>query len=92
MPWLPLAIYDEFPYVVSCLSSSALALCLVLLVKGTRELGADDPSRRLPWPYLFYRGVRINPRLAGVDVKQWTNSRCLASKGDCYSPNAVNRD
>ena len=43
--------------------------------QGLWEQDPEDVSRQLPWPYLFYRGVQINPRIAGVDVKQWTNSR-----------------
>ena len=71
-------IYNEFSYIVSSLSLSALALCVYLTYKGLNNPEVKDSRAYGPGltlPYLFYRGVELHPRLFGVDVKQWTNCR-----------------
>ena len=58
------------------LNLTALAFCFYLLVKGKvfPETG-NDPLQNFdnkPWPYIFYRGVELHPRIFDADVKQVT--------------------
>ncbi|XP_049955599.1 uncharacterized protein LOC126471453 isoform X1 [Schistocerca serialis cubense] len=72
-PDLADAIHQSHPELVGTLNLVALALCLWLLIDGKRRAQSDDPPR--PIMYEFFRGMELHPRILGVDVKQWTNSR-----------------
>ena len=67
-------IYDNFGPIVQVLNLTALAFCTFLLLKGKLfpETG-NDPLQNFdgkPWPYIFYRGVELHPRIFNADVKQ----------------------
>lgn len=69
-------IYDDFGAIMNSLSISALILCAWLLHKGRNNPEvAEEIDETFPYPYLFYRGIELHPRMMGVDIKQWTNCR-----------------
>lgn len=77
IPNLCLDIYDNFGPIVQVLNVSALLFCLYLMVKGVLlpETGLDPLQKwdGKPWPYIFYRGVELHPRIFDADVKQVFN-------------------
>jgi 7-dehydrocholesterol reductase len=70
-------IYENFPYILGGLNTSALVFCAVLLVKGRYfpDFKEKVASKRFPIAYEFYAGKELHPRLLGVDVKQFTVCR-----------------
>merc|ERR1711872_1088551 len=53
----------------------SLIFCLFLLVKGRLLPEVKEGALDKPFPYQFYAGIELHPRLFGVDIKQWTNCR-----------------
>jgi 7-dehydrocholesterol reductase len=70
-------IYDNFPFILGALNTSAFALCALLLIKGRYfpEVKEATVLKRQPMPYEFFAGKELHPQLMGVDVKQLTNCR-----------------
>lgn len=76
LPDLCSQIYINFGEIVQVLNITALLLCIFLMFKGFYSPETrSDPLQKFdqqPWPYLFYRGVELHPRIFGIDVKQVT--------------------
>jgi len=75
VPSLPLSIWYQFDQVISSLNIFSLVLCVFLLIKGHTFPEVAEGAKTAPLPYQFYAGIELHPRLAGVDIKQWTNCR-----------------
>merc|ERR1712123_262684 len=75
VPSLPLSIWYQFNQIISSLNIFSLVLCLFLLIKGHTFPEVAEGAKTAPLPYQFYAGIELHPRLAGVDIKQWTNCR-----------------
>ncbi len=74
--WIrPAAVYDRFGEVLWTSSLLALAICVLLYVKGrVAPSGADTSFSNNPiWDY--WHGVELHPRIFGLQVKQLINCR-----------------
>jgi len=67
-------IYKDFSSIISVLSFTSLIFCTYLLISGLLQDDKDSDDAYSLF-YLYYRGVKLHPRILGVDVKQWSNCR-----------------
>jgi len=77
-PDIPVWVYEDFGSIAAVLNLTALLLCAYLMMKGQNapeEKKDIEDWEGYPVLYLFYRGIELHPRLADVDIKQWTNCR-----------------
>lgn len=74
--WIdPSALYDRYGELLATSSIAAFALCIALYFKGTFAPSTNDASRSHNFVFDFFWGVELDPRLFGVELKQWINSR-----------------
>ena len=71
----PTIIYDNFGAILGGLSFFSLALCLVLYIKGRFYPSSSDNGVTGNIIFDYYWGTELYPRIAGWDVKMFTNCR-----------------
>lgn len=71
----PSIVYDEFgPILVLC-NLFGLLFCVFLYLKGVYFPSTTDAGRSGNLIFDYYWGVELHPRLFGLDLKQYFNSR-----------------
>jgi Ergosterol biosynthesis ERG4/ERG24 family len=68
-------IYDKFGNILSTMNVLALVFCIFLLIKGYVAPSGKDSGTTGSLINDFYWGMELYPRVAGWDVKQFTNCR-----------------
>jgi 7-dehydrocholesterol reductase len=68
-------IYDDFGKILSSMNVFAWAFCLMLLGKGYLAPSSTDSGTTGSLIQDFYWGMELYPRIAGWDVKMFTNCR-----------------
>jgi len=68
-------IYDNFGHILSSMNVFALAFCTLLLIKGYVAPSGPDSGTNGSLLIDFYWGTELYPRIAGFDVKLFTNCR-----------------
>jgi 7-dehydrocholesterol reductase len=71
----PTIIYDHFGELLGALNIFSLFFCVFLMVKGRLAPSSSDTSITGNWVFDFYWGTELYPRLAGWDMKMFTNCR-----------------
>lgn len=71
----PTIIYDHFGELIGALNLAGIALCLGLYLKGRYMPSGRDHGLSGNLIFDFYWGIELHPRIAGWDVKMFTNSR-----------------
>ena len=90
-------VYDKFGNILSTMNVLALVLCSVLLIKGHVAPSGLDSGSTGSWVTDFYWGMELYPRIAGWDVKQFTNCRAgmmfwaVAVLSFCYKNMQLNQ-
>jgi Ergosterol biosynthesis ERG4/ERG24 family len=68
-------VYDKFGNILSSMNVLALMFCTMLVVKGYVAPSGLDSGTTGSIVQDFYWGMELYPRIAGWDVKQFTNCR-----------------
>ena len=68
-------IYDHFPSLLGALNLFSLGFCLILYLKGRFRPSGPDHGLSGNFIFDYYWGTELYPRIAGWDVKQFTNCR-----------------
>ncbi len=68
-------IYHHFGDILGALNFTALMFCLLLYFKGRFAPSSSDHSHTGNFIFDYYWGTELFPRIAGWDVKQFTNCR-----------------
>ncbi|OWY25093.1 7-dehydrocholesterol reductase [Sphingobacteriales bacterium UPWRP_1] len=68
-------IYDHFGGILGALNLFSLLFCLLLYVKGRVAPSGNDHGSSGNFIFDYFWGLELYPRIAGFDVKQFTNSR-----------------
>ncbi len=68
-------VYDHFGDILGALNVTALGFCLLLYLKGRFAPSSSDHSRTGNPLFDYYWGTELYPRIAGWDVKMFTNCR-----------------
>jgi 7-dehydrocholesterol reductase len=68
-------VYDKFGNILSSMNVFALLFCFMLLIKGYVAPTSTDSGTTGSLITDFYWGMELYPRIAGWDVKQFTNCR-----------------
>lgn len=71
----PGIVYHEFGELLAALNISALVFCLVLYLKGRFAPSTTDSGHSGNFIFDYYWGTELYPRIAGWDVKMFTNCR-----------------
>ena len=71
----PSMVWDHFGAILATLVLLALALCVLLYVKGTRFPSSTDHSRSGNVIWDFFWGTELHPTLGGINLKQLVNCR-----------------
>lgn len=71
----PTIIYDHFGELLGALNIFSLLFCLFLMLKGRFAPSSNDTSITGNWIFDFYWGTELYPRVAGWDLKMFTNCR-----------------
>ena len=71
----PGIVYDHFGELLGALNVFSLAFCLALYAKGRWAPSTTDASRTGNPIFDYYWGTELYPRVAGWDLKQFTNCR-----------------
>jgi 7-dehydrocholesterol reductase len=71
----PSVIYDHFIEIIGALNFTSLLFCVFLYLKGRFFPGASDRFITGNIINDYFRGTELYPRIAGWDVKHFTNSR-----------------
>ncbi len=68
-------IYDNFGALISSLNLFAIIFCLFLYIKGRLAPSSDDSGATCNFVFDFFWGRELHPRVAGIDLKMFTNCR-----------------
>lgn len=68
-------IYDRMGPLLALMNYLALTVCLLLYFKGKYMPSSSDSGTSGNFVFDFYWGTELYPRVAGIDVKQFTNCR-----------------
>lgn len=68
-------IYDHFAGILGALNFFSLLFCLLLYFKGRYKPSSPEYSSSGNFVFDYYWGTELYPRIAGWDVKQFTNCR-----------------
>jgi 7-dehydrocholesterol reductase len=71
----PTIIYDHFPGLIGALNVFSLLFCLFLYFKGRLAPSPGDHGTTGNFIFDYYWGTELYPRVAGWDLKQFTNCR-----------------
>lgn len=71
----PTLIYDNFGALLGALNVFSLLFCLFLLLKGKYAPSSNDSGSSGNLIFDYYWGTELYPRLAGWDIKMFTNCR-----------------
>jgi 7-dehydrocholesterol reductase len=71
----PTIIYDHFGAILGALNVFSLVFCLGLYLKGRYAPSSKDHGLTGNPVFDYYWGTELYPRIAGWDVKQFTNCR-----------------
>ena len=71
----PTIIYDHFPGIIGALNIFSLFFCLFLLIKGKIAPSSSDNGSSGNFVFDYYWGTELYPRIAGWDLKMFTNCR-----------------
>ena len=71
----PAIIYDNFGGLLGALNVFSLVFCLILYLKGRLSPSTKDSSHTGNFIFDYYWGTELYPRIAGWDVKMFTNCR-----------------
>lgn len=68
-------VYDNFAAIIGSLNIFSLVFCLMLYIKGRIAPSSPDHSSSGNFIFDYYWGTELYPRIAGFDIKQFTNCR-----------------
>lgn len=68
-------IYDNFGAILSSLNLFAIGFCLFLYIKGRLSPSSSDSGTTGSFIFDFFWGRELYPRVAGIDIKMFTNCR-----------------
>jgi 7-dehydrocholesterol reductase len=71
----PSIVYDNFPGLIGALNLFSLLFCGFLYLKGRFAPSPGDHGTSGNFIFDFYWGTELYPRVAGFDLKQFTNCR-----------------
>ena len=71
----PIIVYDHFPGLIGALNFFGLIFCLFLYAKGRFFPSSSDSGSSGNFIFDYYWGTELYPKLAGWDLKMFTNCR-----------------
>lgn len=71
----PAIVYDNFPGLIGALNLFSLLFCGFLYLKGRIAPSPGDHGTSGNFIFDYYWGTELYPRVAGFDLKQFTNCR-----------------